>query len=183
MSAPGPPDPLREWKFVEKLLAEDAPVPSAEYLLAKAEARAARKASNVASLPQRRRPPWTLWLVAAALAVVVGALGLVERGAIVAWMKGPAPVDIRPDDEKPRPPTPVEIATKLRDEAETACAGRFWGTCAARLDEAATLDPEGETSARVMGLRTQIHDIMQKPKGREKPVGPPRPVPGEAPTK
>ena len=150
----------------EELLAEmqregEAPPPatSVDDLLAKVTARAAQQGrvarapepaatakspaapeGRVAPLPQRR-PRMAWWAAAAAsIAAIVGAAAL-EGPAVVAHF---------------RPPTPEEKAEGLRDEAIADCARGSWGPCAQRLDEAARLDPAGESAERVQKAREAI---------------------------
>jgi hypothetical protein len=98
----------------------------------------------------------------------VGALA--ERRAIVAWFGGKEE-PIEPDRwAPPKEPTPRERAEKIRDEAAQACADRFWGQCATKLDDAKALDPTGEAEPRAQGLRTSIREgTTPKPGPREKP--------------
>jgi hypothetical protein len=172
MSATDKPDPVRSWRYAEKLLDDEADriaalgdedfdremaalpepsrVPSTGELLARAEERARQHAADkVSAVPSLPRPtPWVVWLVAATLGAVALAL-VVERHEVVAWLRR-EPAPIGPDRWSPeKVPTPVERASKLRDEAVAACAGALWGTCRDKLDEAQQLDPAGESDARV----------------------------------
>jgi hypothetical protein len=149
----------------EELLAEmqregEAPPPAmgVEDLLAKVSARAAGQGRVVGPEPaatakaptppegrvvplSRRRPRTAWWAAAAAsVAAIVGA----------ATLEGPVIVSHF------RPPTPQEKAEGLRDEAIADCARGSWGPCAQRLDEAARLDPAGESAERVQKAREAI---------------------------
>jgi hypothetical protein len=153
---------------------------SAEDLLARAMARAAQQRPVVAPTPSRplepavkpepaatakspaapegrvvplpqRRPRMAWWAAAAAsIAAIVGAAAL-EGPAVVAHF---------------RPPTPEEKAEGLRDEAIADCARGSWGPCAQRLDEAARLDPAGESAERVQKAREAIAKATHPGPGR-----------------
>ena len=104
--------------------------------------------------PPTRRPSF-LWLAAAAVAGLT-ILGATEHAAIVAWLR-PPPEPILPDNIQAAP-TPRELAEKLRDEADEACAKKLYGLCGDKLDDAQKLDPAGETDERVKRIRAVIHD-------------------------
>jgi hypothetical protein len=97
-----------------------------------------------------RRWPRVAWLLAAALAV-----------AILLALSGPAVVARFHDEqgntgeEAPRP-TRHEAAENLRDEAMDRCAQAAWSTCRDKLDEAARLDPAGESEPRVKKARADL---------------------------
>jgi hypothetical protein len=119
-----------------------------------------RRAAEAPVVPiaHARRRHRSAWLaMAAAVVLLIGALGATEGGAIVAWFKA-APELIQPDNERPKPFTPRELAGKARDEAEQACASELWGLCGDKLDEASQLDPAGDSEARVKQLRQAIVD-------------------------
>ncbi len=120
----------------------------------------------VARARRSMRSTRTVWLVAAGVALLLGGVAAVEGPAVVAWLKGPEPIE--PDHEKPAPPTPREVAEKARDAAEKACAGRHWGTCNDALDEATRLDPGGESEERVQRLRGEIHEATTFVPGPDK---------------
>jgi hypothetical protein len=155
-------------------------IPNAESLMAGAEKHLARQAEQAALSPlavpadaaprtvsmiRATESSRAVWFAAAAAVLVgIGGAAVVERGAIVAWIKGPpAPAPIEPDHEVAPPPTPHELAEKARDEAEKACAGGLWGRCNTRLDQARELDPAGESQPRVVGLRKAIVDGTTPP--------------------
>lgn len=48
------------------------------------------------------------------------------------------------------------IAEDDRDMAEASCALKDWAACKDRLDEAAKLDPKGESEPRVQKARAEI---------------------------
>ena len=201
MSSQEKPDLVRGWLYVEDLLGEDEAervaklsaeevraelraegldpeqVPSAEDFLARAEAKAARRAAVprlapvVPLAPTRRasRVPRLPWLVAAGFLLLLGGLAATEGGAIVAWLRQ-APEPILPDNEKGPPPTPHELADKLRDEANAACDGKLWGLCGDKLDEATKLDPAGDSEPRVAQMRAAIiENTTFRPERKDRP--------------
>jgi hypothetical protein len=150
-------------------------VPTAEQLMAGARAKAEerhwrrggakRHESEVVSVRRpRRRGRQQLWLAAAAVLVVAGAVAVTQAAAIVAWMKGTSE-EVGPDKSVPAQPTPHEVAEKLRDEAERSLGAGRYEEARRKLDAAWALDPAGDESGRVQGLREQL---------REKTTPPPR---------
>ena len=59
------------------------------------------------------------------------------------------------DDQAPHP-TPHEAADSLRDEALDSCLRAAWVACKDKLDEAARLDPAGESEPRVRKARADL---------------------------
>ena len=55
-----------------------------------------------------------------------------------------------------RPPSDHELAEAHRTMAEESCGRRDWVACKASLDEAAKLNPAGETEPRVQTARQAI---------------------------
>jgi hypothetical protein len=209
------PDAARGWSYVEDLLAADeaerieklsdselraemrsegidpARVPSAEELLARVAARAARRAADGIRAPESRRvapampfsppeesnpthvaqavplepvtprrTPRLVWLLAAALALGVGLVAFAEGPAIMAYFERP---QVTPDNERVPSPTPHELAEKLRNDAVGHCAVASWASCKDKLDEAARLDPAGDSEPGVQQLRASI-DEAGRPK-------------------
>jgi hypothetical protein len=187
VSTPEKPDPARGWLFIEKLLADDDPerldkagdeeverqmreqgvtvsrVPTAEELLAKAAARAAKRSAggsqasgaSVKALPVRRgMPKWVALLAAAAFGGLVVAVVMNQRETPVAH---PRPHD---DSGGQQELTPEERAIRLREEAFMACGKRRWAECEIRLDEAKQLDPAGDTNPRVLAARHAIFQAL-----------------------
>jgi hypothetical protein len=169
-----------EAKRIEKLSEEDldaemrqqgkdpARVPSLEQLLAKAKVHAAkleaerpRVAQAVPLEPVRLEPvpprPTSrlVWLLAAALALGVVVVAVARAPEIIAYFRGP---QITPDNERALPPTPHELAEKLRDDARGHCAVGSWASCKGKLDEAARLDPAGESEPDVLRERAAIEE-------------------------
>jgi hypothetical protein len=131
-----------------------------------AERAAKQRQGAPAGVRRLRRP---MWLAAAAVLLLFGALAATEGAAIVAWMHEPKPEPIQPDNERAPPPTPHEIAEKLRDEAEHACEKELWGLCWRKLDEAKSVDAAGEAEERVQGLRETVKRRTTPPPGPDKP--------------
>jgi len=101
---------------------------------------------------------WLAELSAAAAVLVL---------SVIAWRwltrPEPGPENIRPDEvasTKPPEPTPVERARALRSEAGKACERSEWQPCLDQLDEAARLDPAGDTSPEVTGLRERAQRAL-----------------------
>jgi hypothetical protein len=154
---------------------DPATIPTVEELLERGKARAAERAKGQGNaalrepLPQnvralrsatgRARLRQRLWIgaIAAAFLVAFGSIGFIERDAIVAIFTKPpvTPREIKPDDVEEQRRT---AARKERDQAEKACAGELWGRCQNELDDAAGLDPAGESEARVQRMRKAIVD-------------------------
>jgi hypothetical protein len=171
VSTPDKQDPARAWVRAEDLLAQEeaerieklsgeelraemrkdgidaARVPSGQELIERAMARAATQRAPVAPAvtPMRRRPSRVVWLLAAALGVPIVAI------AVLAYVRRPGNLA----SGVPWP-TPREMAEKLRDEAVENCAEGAWAACRGRLDEAARLDPGGESEERVQKARGEI---------------------------
>jgi DNA-directed RNA polymerase specialized sigma24 family protein len=96
------------------------------------------------------------WLAELAAAAAVLLLSLV----LWRWLTEPEirPDDIRPDkvaSSPPPMPAPMERARALRAEASAACERGEWQPCLDRLDDAARLDPAGDSSLDVAALRTR----------------------------
>jgi len=188
VSAAEKPGPAKDWLFVDKLLAEEeleridklsekdvddelrargvdpARIPSAERLLAGAEAKAAQSAeekkekekeekkepggggegtsgasgAKVVRLPFHRKVgPWIVGLV------VAGGAGTVIAERSVEMLAA-------------HPPPDTERAAKLREEAFAACDAAQWTECARKLNDAKGVDPDGERDARVVRAREAI---------------------------
>lgn len=184
-------DHVRGWAFVEGLPGgEDEQegarkVPSLQRLIARAEELAREEARGVqaraveARAPEVARPGgerakarWRgVWLVAAALGLMLLVFAALNGAAIVAFFKGE---EIRPDDPwlpwKPAP-APEQRAARLRNQAFKACREQRWSACEAELDEARRLDPAGESAAPVVEARKAIvegkaPEPVEGPKGR-----------------
>jgi hypothetical protein len=121
----------------------------------------------VDAFEEPRRVSPVLWLLAAAFALVLGA-GIANRDAVVAFFKGPARTH-EPSPAPAREPTPAEEAEVVRGDAERACAQSDWATCGANLDEAAKLDPAGESQPGVQQMRKRIIDGLRRDDRGDKP--------------
>ena len=77
------------------------------------------------------------------------------------------------------PPPPVasvpsdrDIAEGHRNAAEEVCAAKMWARCKAGLDEAAKLDPKGESEPRVQKMRGEVAAGMAGDDGSAPKPGP-----------
>jgi hypothetical protein len=93
-------------------------------------------------VPIRARKAWAPWLAAAAAVAVVGG------GIGINAMLTPQPVGAAPTDR--------DLAEGRRGAAAENCAQKDWTTCRDLLDEAAQLDPAGDSEPRVKKLREEI---------------------------
>jgi hypothetical protein len=151
-------------------------VPTAEQLTAGAAAKAeqrqwrragtVRQVSDVVSVRRpRHRTMRPVWLAAAAVLLVAGAVAVTQAAVIVAWLRGTTEEPVALDNEKVlQQPTPHEVAEKLRDEAERSLPAGRLAECQRKLDAAWALDPSGEDVARVQGLRAQLKEKTTLPK-------------------
>jgi DNA-directed RNA polymerase specialized sigma24 family protein len=74
------------------------------------------------------------------------------------------------------PTGPRDRAAAIRREALAACDAELWAKCADGLDQAATLDPQGEDDARVKAARAAIaQSAPRAPDLGAKPGDKPRP--------
>jgi len=119
-----------------------------------------------------RRPGRIVWLLAAALALVVAGIVATKAPAIEAYLRGTPAPPIGPDrDVRPEPRRPeVQMAERLRDEAIGRCAAAQWAECRAKLDEAKRIDPGGEAQPRVVKARGQIEEGVKEPPVRPNPT-------------
>jgi hypothetical protein len=194
VTIPGKPDPDRGARFLHKLLTEDPAhldvasdeeverqmdaagitvksVPTAEELMALVAKRAGASADEgtptgptATKAPVKRPRP-----VAIAAAVALGALGvaaLANRGVIEAYLRGVEPIG--PDTTW----TAQQKAALIRGDALDACGTQRWTECTQKLDEAAKLDPAGESDPRVVAARQAVKDATQEPPQEETPLKP-----------
>jgi DNA-directed RNA polymerase specialized sigma24 family protein len=117
---------------------------------------AARVRQRVSRLRRTLRQRWAAQ-VGFAIAVVVLAM---------AWWGGApsAPSDSPQPDDGVLLATPARRATSLRQRAEVSCRDRNWAACESNLDEAKTLDPDGERSERVVQLREMLERAVVAPR-------------------
>jgi hypothetical protein len=100
--------------------------------------------------PSWWRPRRTWWVAGAAAAAVVAALAIPTA----------VPVTSPPP---PKPQPPAQHAAALRREALAACDAQRYRECAERLDEARSLDPEGERAPEVMAARRLLQGVPHEP--------------------
>jgi len=98
-------------------------------------------------VPIRRRWP-IAWLIAATF---LGAFGI--------WVLASRP------EPPTSPPTPKQEAEGERERAEESCGEKDWTACKHYLDEAATLDPGGESEARVQRMRQELAVVIAREAG------------------
>jgi hypothetical protein len=98
-------------------------------------------APKLASVVPIRRP-WKFLALCAAAGV---ALFLVVKAMEPDDLVGSAP-----------PPSHHDLAEVGRDMAEAQCALKDWAACKAKLDDAAKVDPDGESDPRVQKMRGEI---------------------------
>jgi hypothetical protein len=89
--------------------------------------------------------------VAALGALAVAAV--MNRAVIVARLRGEPIGPDRPWASPGAVPTPEERAASLRVPAFTACDEQRWDECTQKLDQAAALDPAGDSDPRVASAR------------------------------
>jgi hypothetical protein len=159
---------MSDEEFEREMEKQPAPahVPTVEALVARGAARATmRKAAKensigkVAGLPlaPSARKPRAVWLVAAALGVMVFVLA-VERREIVAWMTHD---NVRPDNQWVEP-SPDRRAVALREKAFDACHDGLWTECEDTLIEAKKLDPAGDMNPRVQAAHKAALEGMSR---------------------
>jgi hypothetical protein len=124
-----------------------APKPAAD--LPKPPVASKPPVQGVATVVPIRRRRWPIALLIAA--TFLGAFGV--------WVlaTGPEPVT--------RPPTDKEEAEGERELAEGSCGENDWTSCKHYLDEAATLDPNGESEPRVQRMRQELAVVMAREAG------------------
>jgi hypothetical protein len=101
----------------------------------------AEPASNVVKMRVSLRTRWAATLVAATMTLLMAALFLLPGIAVVGGG--------RHDPQQAN-------AAELRRKAFEACDAKRWKECADHLDEARTLDPEGERLPEVQNKRRQL---------------------------
>lgn len=193
MSTRPQPDPDRGARFLRKLFAEDPAhldvasdeevvrqmdaagitvksVPTVDELMALVEKRAGVRsqapARGVPAAPAPLRPRrLRAGPIAAGVALAaIGIAALMSRHAIEAYLRGEP---IRPDQPWAPPvvpSTPEQRAASIRGEAFAACDARQWAECTAKLDEAAMLDPAGESDPRVATARKAAAEATRVPR-------------------
>jgi hypothetical protein len=109
------------------------------------------------------------WLLVAVLAIA--AVFALTRPEIVARFH-PDHGNSNPDDDQSPRPTRHEAADLLRDEALDLCGRAAWVVCKDKLDEAARLDPGGESEPRVQKARADIQSAERPGPKAPKTPGP-----------
>jgi hypothetical protein len=158
---------LKDEEFAEAMADLPAPerVPTIDEIVSRArdaspDAPQAKAGVQAIGTANRPKPSPVVWLLAAA--AILLAILATKKDQIVALFEGPPkPVPQQPTPSPPQP-SPRELAATPRGDAQKACAAGDWGTCADKLDEAAKLDPAGETSPDVRQMRELIRDGRQR---------------------
>jgi len=164
-------------RFLEKLLAEDpaklcvatdeqvdammdaagievGQPDTAEQMLARVERRrrerqasAGGEATQVPRAAPKKPASRVAWVAGAVVAAAAAAVVAVE---VAGSLRGPEAIGPEPSS------TPREQAALLRREALAACDTQDFVACTAKLDDAKSLDPSGESEPRVVAARAAI---------------------------
>ncbi len=138
-----------------------------ESIAAEEQVPAARVRQRVSRMRRWMKERWLAELAAVA-ALAIAAL-LLSR-----WLRGPKD-EIAPRPEPPPPPSalpeapsprsplsPLDRARALRAEAFQECDRAAWERCLERLDEAAALDPAGDTAKDVVDARGRARRAIEE---------------------
>ena len=165
-----------------------------EAIAEEAQVPAARVRQRVSRMRRWMRERWAAELAAVMAAVALATLGwwlFVRKPAETARKKPDAPA---PSMSIALPTlTPRERAQQLRDRAFIECDQQRFATCLRALDEAAALDPAGDTEPRVRKARQDASRSMAPERAPDVPIAPstsvmpprastPAPPPTAAPT-
>lgn len=120
-----------------------------------------------------RRAPLALWLLAAAFAAVLLSSWRFAGETIARWIH-PAPPEPSILPDMPSPSLVAEARAKkhardLRESAHAKCAIADWDACMLDLDEAAKLDPAGDTDGTVQADRAAAKAAHEN---ESRPIGP-----------
>jgi hypothetical protein len=119
------------------------------------------RAVKHAAPPQRAPRVPATWVALVAAVSAAAALLAWEGPELVArWTHPPAPTPV-PHEERPPEPTLAERVSTLRDEAGAACSRDQWSLCLEKLDEAASLDPQGDRAPNVRRWRQEAYDGLR----------------------
>jgi hypothetical protein len=125
-----------------------------------ADAKPPAKASRVAR--------WAPWVGAAALAAgVLLLLGNQHDDNVGQGNPGPRPSEtqdtpvVRPDTSGAQPDTPAGHAARMRANAAKACEEELWEICERLLNQAKNVDPAGESTPMVIGLRRELAHVVR----------------------
>jgi hypothetical protein len=142
-----------------RALPEPLRVPSVKEVLGRAGAR-----TIVSTLPPRpNKVPVVVWLIAAALGMVLVVFVLERPDRSAAERRGATGAST---SENEATPTSSQQAQKLRRDAVTACAQGLFAACEGNLNEARELDPAGESEPVVQQARKSVRDGMHPDPGR-----------------
>src|SRR5262245_4123830 len=142
-----------------------------ESIAAEAQVPAARVRQRVSRMRRWMKERWMAELAAAAaLAILALIIARLLRGPKEEPQIAPRPEP--PPTVQPEEPTPLDRARALRAEAFKSCDEAAWERCLEKLDEAAGLDPAGDSAPEVVEAREKARkalDELRNPK-------PPEPV-------
>ncbi len=116
-----------------------------------------RVRKRISRLREHFRQRWAIYAAALAALAIAGALG---------WRVLSSPLEVVPiAKDPPLAPSafPEEIAKDLRRRAFEACGGGEPQRCVELLDEAARLDPAGDTSPEVVEARSTSRRLLAPP--------------------
>lgn len=139
-----------------------------ESIAQEAKLPAARVRQRVSRLRRHFRARWAAQLAAA---IALGALAWFflsrprERvQPIVPVSSAPVSVSVtQAPSPPPLPPPPPDPAIELRRVALEQCEGKQWQACLDGLDQAAKLDPAGDTAAEVQSARAAAKKALTPP--------------------
>jgi hypothetical protein len=162
-------DPERAASVVERALNEGAPQSETETpAAAKGESAAAPpplrsiEGGAPGATPQAkasRVARWAPWVGATALAAcVLLVLANQHDDGVGQGNPGPPPSDSH-RAAPVQPDTPAGHAARMRANAAGACAEERWEICERLLNQATDLDPAGESTPMVIGLRRQLAHV------------------------
>jgi hypothetical protein len=151
-------DPDRAASVVERALNEGAP---------QAETQAPSAAKGEPSAAPGAKPPakaspvarWAPWVGATALAAgVLLVLANQHDDGVGQGNPGPPPSDTH-QAPPVQPDTPAGHAARMRANAAGACEEERWEICERLLNQAKDLDPAGESTPVVIGLRRELAHV------------------------
>ncbi len=134
------------------------------------------KVVDLRAVREQRRTRWTMFAVAASVALVAGSLGSHELATTVPHGKVDCPTYVAP-------PPPWARARPLMEHGLRQCAMHYWGECQDSLDQAKDIWPEGKDLPKVKAARKAMADahVPESPGSSPEHQVEPNPAPGERP--
>ena len=133
-----------------------------ETIAAEEQVPAARVRQRVSRMRRWMKERWLAELAAVAALAILALL-------VARWLRGQDEPEIAPRPEPapmpaplPEAPSPLDRARALRAEAIQACDEAAWERCLERLDEAAGLDPAGDTAKDVVEARERARNAIEE---------------------